>query len=268
MRQFKARPTWKSTVQAIRFAATAPFWTTDGVSFAKQLLRWDQEQSSDLTTGSSVASPTGTELLTPQKPKFKEVYEVKKEIRKGSFATVWECVSRETGQMYAVKIILRQGLDPKDDEAVLNEVSMMQSVRGNKYVVQLVDFFEEPEYFYIVMEHMAGGDVFDRIVQYTRYTEKDARDLIFVLLEAVSSLHKAGMAHRDIKPQNLLLVSTDDNAAIKLADFGFARRVHTPESLTNRVGTPSYVAPEVSSAYQLLISAAKMHGFMRLTCLN
>jgi serine/threonine protein kinase len=45
--------------------------------------------------------------------------------------------------------------------------------------------------------------------------------------------------------KNLLLISDTDHATIKVADFGFARRVHTPESLTSRVGTPTYVAPEV-----------------------
>lgn len=48
-----------------------------------------------------------------------------------------------------------------------------------------------------------------------------------------------------MKPQNILLESTDDHAAIKIADFGFSRRVHTPRSLTSRCGTPSYVSPEI-----------------------
>lgn len=55
-----------------------------------------------------------------------------------------------------------------------------------------------------------------------------------------------GICHRDIKPQNILLKSKDQHDQnIKLADFSFACRVHTPRSLTARVGTPTYVAPEV-----------------------
>jgi calcium/calmodulin-dependent protein kinase I len=53
------------------------------------------------------------------------------------------------------------------------------------------------------------------------------------------------VAHRDIKPQNIFLQSKDSHSAIKIGDFGFAKRVYTPKSLTSRCGTPSYVAPEI-----------------------
>jgi calcium/calmodulin-dependent protein kinase I len=107
--------------------------------------------------------------------------------------------------MYAVKIIHRAELKPRDDEAVLNEVALMQSLMGDKYVVQVLDFYEEEDYFYIVMEYYAGGDVFDRIVKLVHYTEYDARALAIVLLKAVGSIHENGIAHRDIKPQVCLI---------------------------------------------------------------
>lgn len=84
---------------------------------------------------------------------------------------------------------------------MLNEVAVMQSLTGDKYVVQVLDFYEEDDYFYIVMEYYAGGDVFDRIVKLVHYTEYDARALAIVLLKAVDSIHENGIAHRDIKPQ-------------------------------------------------------------------
>ena len=242
LRKFRPRLAWKSAVQALRFAANAPFWNTDAVSFAKQLNDWDEADGSDQSKQNRKSSLMST---VPTAVQFHNSYELKHKLRKGSYATVWECTHKHSGETLAVKIILRKGLDPTDDEAVLNEVSMMQCLRENPHVVQLKDFYEEPDYFYLVMEHMAGGDVFDQIVQRNKYTEKDARDLVVTLLTAVGSIHQAGIAHRDIKPQNLLLLSADDSASIKIGDFGFARRVHTPESLTSRCGTPSYVAPEI-----------------------
>jgi serine/threonine protein kinase len=91
-----------------------------------------------------------TNALTPR-VHFQDVYECIRELRTGTYATVWEAKHRRTQDSYAVKIINRKGLPPKDDEAVLNEVAMMQSLSGNKYVVQLMDFYEEHDYFFIVM---------------------------------------------------------------------------------------------------------------------
>jgi calcium/calmodulin-dependent protein kinase I len=256
LQKFKPRRTWKSTAKAVAWASSATFWNPDAISFSQQLTAWDKtalgeetavnrDHSAMTSTQSAPSASTGSVTSKIGRVKFLDVYELKTKLRKGSYATVWICQHLETQEILAVKIIQRKGLQPKDDEAVLNEVAIMQSLTGNKYTVQLMDFYEEDETFYLVMEYMAGGDVFDRIVQMTSYTEKDARDLTVKLLKAVSSIHKAGIAHRDIKPQNLLLSSKENNASIRIGDFGFARRVHTPESLTTRVGTPTYVAPEI-----------------------
>lgn len=255
LQKFSPRRTWRSAGKAIRWASSATFWKTDKISFNRQMADWDLKSPTLFdsvgnppppTEGPAAVSAPATALMNrTMLVKFKEAYELKQKLRSGSYATVWECRHVQTNEKYAVKIIERKGLQPKDDEAVLNEVAIMQCLSDNKYVVHLMDFYEEDDRFYIVMEYMSGGDVFDRIVAMTSYTEKDARDLALVLFKAVASLHKAGVAHRDLKPQNLLLKDKHDHAAIKIGDFGFARRVHTPQSLTTRVGTPSYVAPEV-----------------------
>lgn len=79
----------------------------------------------------------------------------------------------------------------------------------------------------------------------TFYNEKEARDLVFILLSAVKYLHDRNIVHRDLKPENVLLTSKKDDAEIKLADFGFAERVTSMNSLTTQCGTPGYVAPEI-----------------------
>ncbi|GAX11735.1 hypothetical protein FisN_7Lh115 [Fistulifera solaris] len=249
IRAFLPKSKWKVAIHAVRVATAAPFWDPDAVGFKSKLQDLIEDESDN--EAPTVASQEGSASSDADKAKpkrtlkFLDLYEPKKKLRKGSYAMVWECIHKETEEVFAVKIIARKGLDPKEDETVLNEVSMMLSLKGNKYVVQLHDFIEEKDAFYLVMENMTGGDVFDRIILMNRYTEKDARDLVVVLLKAVSSMHEIGIAHRDIKPQNLLLKSPQSNADVKVGDFGFARRVHTPESLSTRFGTPSYVAPEI-----------------------
>ncbi|CAM9242759.1 unnamed protein product, partial [Choristocarpus tenellus] len=89
------------------------------------------------------------------------------------------------------------------------------------------------------------GELFDRIVSKVVYNEKEARDLVCTLLEAVKYCHDRGIVHRDLKPENLLLVSEDNDALVKVADFGFAQKFMPDIGLTTQCGTPGYVAPEI-----------------------
>mmetsp|Transcript_30832 Transcript_30832/g.72349 ORF Transcript_30832/g.72349 Transcript_30832/m.72349 type:complete len:217 (-) Transcript_30832:137-787(-) len=95
------------------------------------------------------------------------------------------------------------------------------------------------------MEKVAGGELFDRIVQKSYYNEKEARDTCVTLLRAIQYCHSKQVAHRDLKPQNLLLLSTQNDTDIKLADFGFAKSCPNDHSLRTQCGTPGYVAPEI-----------------------
>jgi calcium/calmodulin-dependent protein kinase I len=235
LKKFDPVNAWKKAFNALGFCATASFWQPDVMSFQQQLDQWD------VSTGSVSHS---SDRPQQHRISFTDLYILTREIRKGKSGTVWECQHKSSGATYAVKVIPRTS-KPVDDEFVLNEVSIMQSLAGSPYVVQLLDFYEETESFYLVMEYCQGGDLFDRVLRFTHYTESDAKDLTVILLKAIRSMHKSGIAHRDIKPQNVLLMSNDDNVRIRIADFGYARRVHMAESLSNRVGTPSYVAPEI-----------------------
>lgn len=235
LQQFDGRMTLLAAMNAVKFAVSAGFWNPEGVTFSRQTRK--------MVINDKVVKDA---LWSPGRIRFDEEYEVKREIRKGSGATIYECQHKGTKETFAVKIIGRAKLRASEDELVLNEVSLMQSLsQYGKYIVQLLDFYEEEEYFYVVMEYMGGGDVFERICAKEKYTENDARNLTKVLLKATRCMHEAGVAHRDLKPQNLLLTSKEDDAHVKVTDFGFARRVHTPQSLTSRCGTPTFVAPEI-----------------------
>ena len=73
--------------------------------------------------------------------------------------------------------------------------------------IRCYETFDEGNEFYIVTELVAGGELFDRIVAKTNYTEKEARDLVKMFLETMAYMHEAGVVHRDLKPENLLLCS-------------------------------------------------------------
>lgn len=175
---------------------------------------------------------------------FREIYQLNARLKSGSFATVCRGTHRRTGRKVAIKCVLRKDLPPNDDAAIIDEVAILASLK-HRYICPIIDFFEEDQCYFIVMELMAGGDLFDRIGKKKSYNEKDARDLCIKVLEAVSFCHKKNVAHCDMKPKNLLLATNSDDSTIKLADFGFATRVYAPNSLTKQCGTPFFVAPEI-----------------------
>mmetsp|Transcript_19499 Transcript_19499/g.25144 ORF Transcript_19499/g.25144 Transcript_19499/m.25144 type:complete len:339 (-) Transcript_19499:196-1212(-) len=178
------------------------------------------------------------------KKRFNNVYTTGEELGNGAFSVVVEGTQKETGNSYAIKVVTKKKLAREDEAALKDEVMILQEME-HPNIIRLYDFFEEPDFYYLVTEKMAGGELFDRIVLKTYYTEKEARDTCLILLEVVQYCHSKQVAHRDLKPENLLLQSTDNDSNIKLADFGFAKKCLKPNSLKTQCGTPGYVAPEI-----------------------
>lgn len=117
---------------------------------------------------------------------------------------VREGTSKKSGDSYAVKIVTKSKLTKEDEEALKDEIGIL-SAMNHPNIIRLFDVFEEKEYYYLVTEKMAGGELFDRIVQKSYYNEKEARDVCLILFQAIQYCHEKKVAHRDLKPENLLL---------------------------------------------------------------
>mmetsp|Transcript_7288 Transcript_7288/g.15140 ORF Transcript_7288/g.15140 Transcript_7288/m.15140 type:complete len:464 (-) Transcript_7288:151-1542(-) len=182
---------------------------------------------------------------------FDSCYDLQEKVLgRGTFAEVKVGVHRESKQEYAVKIISKDRLSRKDKTHLMDEVSILQSLKHHR-IVSLVDYFDgemdvvpAPNY-YLVMDLVEGGELFDRVVERSSYTEADARLLCRILLGAMEYMHGKGIAHRDLKPENIFLESDDNDYCIKIGDFGLAKRVTHPKSLRSTCGTLGYMAPEV-----------------------
>ena len=236
IKSFNARRQLKGAIRAV-------MWT----------VRWKLKSSSDLRRSDSsildqnemrATNKSDNAILGENKEatKFSDLYELGEQIETCQSGVSWECRNKYNHEVHAVKIIERQQDRKKTingrslTEAVLHEAAILDSL-NHKHVVRFIDFFEEEDRFYLVTERMYGGDLFDRIIKKKRYTERDARKLGRVLVEAVHYLHSQRVAHRDLKPQNLMLKTDGDDPDIKISDFGFACRVHTPQSLVTRCGS-------------------------------
>ncbi|XP_030632789.1 calcium/calmodulin-dependent protein kinase IGa [Chanos chanos] len=171
---------------------------------------------------------------------IKDVFDFKEVLGSGSFSEVYLVREKATGKFYALKCVKKKQLHHSN---LQNEISVLKSIK-HENVVGLEDFYETRTHYYLVMELVSGGELFDRIIDRGVYTEKDASRVIRQVLEAVSYLHKNSIVHRDLKPENLLYYSQDENAKIMISDFGLSK-MSEHGVMSTACGTPGYVAPEV-----------------------
>jgi len=144
----------------------------------------------------------------------------------------------------AVKIILKKNVRG-NEQMVLDELDLLQRLK-HPHIVKFVDWFESRDKYYIVTELATGGELFDRICEQGKFTEKDASQTIKQVLGAVNYLHRNNVVHRDLKPENLLYLTKAPNSDLVLADFGIAKMLDTKdEVLTTMAGSFGYAAPEV-----------------------
>ncbi|KAM4795173.1 calcium/calmodulin-dependent protein kinase type 1G [Rhinophrynus dorsalis] len=159
----------------------------------------------------------------------------------GAFSEVFLVKQRSTGQHFALKCIKK--VSSSRDRSLENEIAVLKKIKHDN-IVTLEDIYESSSHFYLVMQLVSGGELFDRILERGVYTEKDASNVIRQVLSAVKYLHDNGIVHRDLKPENLLYLTPDENSKIMITDFGLSKMEETG-IMSTACGTPGYVAPEV-----------------------
>ncbi|KAA8527765.1 hypothetical protein F0562_035366 [Nyssa sinensis] len=170
-------------------------------------------------------------------------YRVCEEIGRGRFGVVHRCYSPESGESFAVKSIDKRLIseDSVDRQCLYNEVKVMNLLTPNPNVVQIFNVYEDDIQLHIVLELCNASDLFERVTNRV-FSESEAVAVMLPLMEAIAHCHSHGVAHRDIKPDNILF---DEWNRLKLADFGSAECFREGELMSGVVGTPYYVAPEV-----------------------
>ena len=98
-------------------------------------------------------------------------WELGEVLGEGGYSVVKLATNKETNQKAAVKIVRRVGISKEDEESLLEEVRILKSI-NHPNITSVFDFFEEKKHFYVVMELLEGGELFDRIVKKSFYNEK------------------------------------------------------------------------------------------------
>ncbi|KAM9785565.1 calcium/calmodulin-dependent protein kinase type 1D-like [Neosynchiropus ocellatus] len=171
---------------------------------------------------------------------IQEIFEFMEELGSGAFSEVYMVKEKKTGKMFAMKCVKKK---QKKDMNLENEISVLRRIK-HENVVGMEDFYDSRTHYYLVMQLVSGGELFDRILDRGVYSEKDASSVIQQVLHAVTYLHQNGIVHRDLKPENILYYSPDQNSKIMISDFGLSKMVDNGV-MSTACGTPGYVAPEV-----------------------
>ncbi|XP_013886873.1 calcium/calmodulin-dependent protein kinase type 1D [Austrofundulus limnaeus] len=171
---------------------------------------------------------------------IQEIFDFIEELGSGAFSEVYMVRERKTGKMFAMKCVKKK---KKRDINLENEIAVLRRIK-HENVVGMEDFYESRTHYYLIMELVSGGELFDRILDRGVYSEKDASRVIQQVLQAVSYLHQSGIVHRDLKPENILYYSQDQDSKIMISDFGLSKMADNG-IMSTACGTPGYVAPEV-----------------------
>ncbi|GAB2291187.1 Calcium-dependent protein kinase 4 [Dionaea muscipula] len=189
--------------------------------------------------------PTYT-VLPYQTPRLRDHFLIGKKLGQGQFGTTYSCTEKGSGDQYACKSIPKRKLLCREDyEDVWREIQIMHHLSEHPNVVRIKGAYEDSVFVHLVMELCAGGELFDRIVARGHYSERQAAQLIKIIVGVVETCHSLGVMHRDLKPENFLFASPDEDAKLKATDFGLSVFYKPDQYFSDVVGSPYYVAPEV-----------------------
>jgi eukaryotic-like serine/threonine-protein kinase len=172
-------------------------------------------------------------------------YEVERRLGQGGMATVLLAHDRKLGRQVAIKLLADNLAGDEDIRERFMREARLAAKLDHPNVVKVFDVGEEGERPYIVMEHVDGGTLADRLEnRRRRLSASEAVPLLRQLCEGLGHAHSRKLVHRDVKPQNLLL--RDSDQCLKIADFGIARAAEDTRLTRtgNVIGTGRYMAPE------------------------
>ena len=183
-------------------------------------------------------------------------FKLLKKLGEGGMGAVWKAEDPLDGKIVAIKVLR--------SELALNEIALKRFHREARmlaevespYIANLLELNAEDGLQYIVMEFVEGQDVGACLKSRGRVSERDAVAMVADVARALREAHTRGVVHRDLKPDNMLLIANPDDEhappRVKLTDFGLAREILESEaqqvtSAGALLGTPRYMSPEQCS---------------------
>ncbi|KAJ2784154.1 hypothetical protein H4R18_001281 [Coemansia javaensis] len=209
--------------------------------------------------GAQGAAPAASGPAPPEPARRPRVtvddFDVLRLIGKGGYGKVYLVQHKETRRHYAMKVLRKASilLQRRQIAFTMTERSILSEVQ-HPFIVKLFYAFQSNSKLYLIMEYVAGGELFTHMANERIFSEDQATFYAAELVLAIAHLHRLGIVFRDIKPENCLLSRTGH---LVLTDFGLSKTALGEDGRTNTFcGTPAYMAPEIlesSGSYDLSV---------------
>ncbi len=175
--------------------------------------------------------------------KIDDRYDMKEIVGKGGMANVYKAIDLKTDKLVALKILRDEFLDNPEFLRRFRNESKAISVLSNPNIVKVIDVCFNENIYYIVMEYIDGFTLKEFIKNKKVLSVEETVHISLQILKALHHAHENGIVHRDIKPQNIMVLN-DGN--IKVTDFGIARfaREEARTMTEKALGTVHYISPE------------------------
>jgi len=223
------------------------------------------KQTNEKNKNSTAATSSETATTYRQAKLFsKDDFVVGDFIQEGGQGKVYVGTEKSTGQKFALKFFGYTGRHPKLKE-INEEIDLMANLHGIDGMVQMHGVFMDTAAGIIpgkmatafalpviIMELLEGGELFERIADRATFSENNIAKIFKGIILAMDSMHKRRYIHRDVKLENLMLVTTEDDSPVKVIDFGMMVKLgdgHHKYVGTAAVGSPGYIAPESITRY-------------------
>ena len=186
-----------------------------------------------------------SDFIVERAGKLHDTYNIGEILGQGAFGIVKRITHKVTKEVRAVKILDKSNFKTEAErQAFFNEVAIQRAL-DHPNITKLYEYFQDAKNYYLICEICSGGELFDKIVSQGNFSELQAANYMKDILSVISYCHTHKVVHRDLKPENFLLDCKLDSAHLKAIDFGASKFFTRGEKITQLIGTPDYMAPEV-----------------------
>lgn len=203
----------------------------------------DKSAASPAKEGFSVGPDIFVSL---KKGQLTQTYSVGKTLGEGAYGKVNLVTHKQLGLIRAMKSLKKNAVLKDEAEKLFAEVNILRDM-DHPHIVKLFELFQDDNHYYLITEFCSGGELFDKIKTMRNFSEKLAAEYMKQILSSIVYCHDKKIVHRDLKPENLLLENNKQDSMLKIIDFGTSKKFAKGKKMTEKLGTPYYIAPEVLS---------------------